>query len=506
MPTPILQFKTPYELFFHQSPDYTTLRAFGCLCYASIHPSDKLAAHAIQCVFIGYLHLQKGYKLLRLDTKAIIVSRHVRFQEHHFPYHSPSTSKSKSVQYTPANAFDFVTWLTHGSSTVPTTESTTKSTTESPTESANINDTLVPSDTFQPAVSHDYISDNDVYLEEDTESTGIGDTLHNSTIIQDHPVEVPSTVPCLRTSHRPRTRPTWWTDYNVTVPTSTVNLKTVDSQALIVHNDSTSHPVEPKHYYEAIADPRWIEAMDKELIALESNNTWVLTDLPSGKKCVGCRWVYKIKTLPNGQVERYKARLVAKGYTQAEGIDYHDTFAPVVKLVTVRTLLAVAVAKNWHIEQLDVNNAFLHGDLREEVYMRPPLGYKLPPGSKLVCKLIKSLYGLRQASREWFAKLTASLLAAGYKQSHSDHSLFTFTDGDKFIAVVVYVDDVLLAGNDMPLIQHLKQLLHSQFTNQGSGSSQVLSGLRSYPKYHWNAVVPTKVYLGFTEACWHDRL
>ena len=101
----------------------------------------------------------------------------------------------------------------------------------------------------------------------------------------------------------------------------------------------------------------------------------------------------------------------------------------------------------------------------------------MPPGSKLVCKLIKSIYGLKQASREWFAKLTASLLAAGYTQSHSDHSLFTFKDGDKFIAVVVNVDDVLLAGNNMPLIQHLKQLLHSQFTNKDLGPVKYYMGL-----------------------------
>jgi hypothetical protein len=115
--------------------------------------------------------------------------------------------------------------------------------------------------------------------------------------------------------------------------------------------------------------------MKAEISALEENNTWIVTDLPPNKHPIGCKWVYKVKHKSNGSVERYKTRLVAKGYTQCEGLNFHETFSPVAKMATVICFLALAAAKNWFLHQLDVNNAFLHGDLDEEVYMSMPSGF-----------------------------------------------------------------------------------------------------------------------------------
>lgn len=124
-----------------------------------------------------------------------------------------------------------------------------------------------------------------------------------------------------------------------------------------------------------MTDPKWRDAMRHEIEALQANNTWTLMPLPPHKRPIGCKWVFKIKLTPEGTVERYKARLMAKGYSQIEGIDYRETFAPVAKLVTVRLLLSVAALQGWFLHQLDVNNAFLHGDLTEEVYMSLPPGF-----------------------------------------------------------------------------------------------------------------------------------
>jgi hypothetical protein len=212
---------------------------------------------------------------------------------------------------------------------------------------------------------------------------------------------------------------------------------------------------EPQSYSQAIKSAEWREAMAKEIHALESNNTWVLSPLPKGKSAIGCKWVYKIKYHSDGTVERYKARLVAKGYNQVHGIDYHDTFAPVAKLVTVRLLLSIAAIKNWSLHQLDVNNAFLQGDLNEEVYMKLPPGFS-HKGKSCVCKLNKSIYGLKQASRQWFSKFSTTLIQKGFRQSISDYSLFTYKTNQTTIFVLVYVDDIIITGNNEDAISYIK--------------------------------------------------
>lgn len=148
--------------------------------------------------------------------------------------------------------------------------------------------------------------------------------------------------------------------------------------------------------------------MTQEFEALHANNTWDLVPLPIGKKPIGCKWVYKIKHKADGSIKMFEARLVVKGYTQHPGIDNIKTFSPVVKMTTVKTLIATTVKQNWDIFLLDVNNAFLHGDLHKEVYMVLPQGlHNDTPG--LVCKLNKSLYGLKQANKLWYEKLIEAL-------------------------------------------------------------------------------------------------
>ena len=232
----------------------------------------------------------------------------------------------------------------------------------------------------------------------------------------------------------------------------------------------------PKTYKEAANDPWFNGAMKKEITALEDNHTWDVTTLPPGKKAIGCGWIYSNKYRADGTVERPKARLVARGNRQKEGLDYKDTFTPVAKMNTVRFLLKLAAAKCWEIHQMDVRNAFLHGDLEEEIYMQLPPGFKTTDLSK-VCRLRKSLYGLKQSPRCWFAKLSKALLSFGFTQSYEDYSLFSLVQGDVCLHILVYVDDFIIAGNDISTIHRFKNYLHNCFKMKDLGKLKYFLGL-----------------------------
>ena len=201
--------------------------------------------------------------------------------------------------------------------------------------------------------------------------------------------------------------------------------------------------------------------MKEELDALSKNHTWDLVTLPLGKSVVGCKWIYKIKTHSDGFVERYKARLVAKGFTQEYEIDYEETFAPIARISSVRALLAVVATSKWKLFQMDVKNAFLNENLSEEVYMQPPLG--LSAELNKVCHIRHALYGLKQAPRAWFAKFNSTISRLGYIASHYDFALFLCCTDKGTILLLLYVNDIIITGDDLNGIQELKDFLNQQF-------------------------------------------
>ncbi|KAL0541828.1 hypothetical protein IC582_021892 [Cucumis melo] len=225
-------------------------------------------------------------------------------------------------------------------------------------------------------------------------------------------------------------------------------------------------------------DPLWQKAMNDELQALEKTHTWDYVDLPPGKRPIGCKWIYKIKTHSDGTIEHYKARLVAKGYSQEYGIDYEEIFAPVARMTSVRSLLAVAVAKQWPLLQMDVKNAFLNGTLSEEVYMKPPPGTSSPPHK--VCLLRRALYGLKQAPRAWFATFSSTITQLGFTSSPHDTALFTRHTPQGIVLLLLYVDDMIITGNDPQAISDLQHYLGQHFEMKDLGSLNYFLGLEVF--------------------------
>lgn len=486
IPSPLLKSKSPYELLFKLPPTLLHLKVFGCLSYATTIQAHrtKFDSRARKCVFIGYKDGTKGYILYDLHSHNIFLSRNVIFYEHCLPFKTvpgptPSNTPSNFPLYD--DPLDISPHPCVDSS--PLSTGLIDSTSTSPASIPPIDHTLDSSSLPTPAATA-----HPTHPTSDLDQNSIDQT---SSHITNVPVTLEPPLPLsTRVSTRPKRPPGYLQDYHCNVISSCTNQFSSNvayplSSVLSYNNCSPdykifccsiSSTIEPKTYNQASKFDCWKKAMDAEITALEVNKTWTVVDLPCGKVPVGCKWVYKIKYHANGTIERYKARLVAKGYTQMEGVDYFDTFSPVAKMTTVRVLLAVAAVRGWHLEQLDVNNAFLHGDLNEEVYMSLPPGYDASSPSK-VCKLNKSLYGLKQASRQWYSKLSTALTSLGYQVSQADHSLYVRSDGTSFTALLVYVDDIVLAGTSMEEIKSVKLFLDQQFKIKDLGQLRFFLGL-----------------------------
>jgi histone deacetylase 1/2 len=234
---------------------------------------------------------------------------------------------------------------------------------------------------------------------------------------------------------------------------------------------------EPRNLSAALSDPNWRSAMQDEYDALMTNKTWTLVPPSPHKNIIDCKWVYRVKHRADGTIDHYKARLVAKGFKQRYGIDYEDTFSPVVKIATIRIVLSLAVSRNWSLRQLDVKNAFLHGVLEKEVYMKQPPGFENPNAPKYICRLDKALYGLKQAPRAWYSRLSTKLQDFGFRPSQADTSLFLYDKSGIIIFVLIYVDDIIVTSSSDCAVSALLKDLNVHFAIKDLGPLHFFLGI-----------------------------
>ncbi|RLN16196.1 hypothetical protein C2845_PM02G14540 [Panicum miliaceum] len=225
----------------------------------------------------------------------------------------------------------------------------------------------------------------------------------------------------------------------------------------------------PKSARAALQDPNWFAAMQAEFDALRANETWALVPRPAGVNVVSGKWVFRHKLNPDGSLDRYKARWVVRGFSQFPGIDFGDTFSPVVKPATIRTVLSIIASKNWPAHQLDVSNAFLHGHLQEQVFAQQPVGFVDPARPHHVCSLSKSLYGLKQAPRAWFFRFTGHIKTLGFTATQSDSSLFVLRRGAETAFLLLYVHDMVLTASADALLRAIIAQLQQEFKIKDMG-------------------------------------
>jgi hypothetical protein len=240
---------------------------------------------------------------------------------------------------------------------------------------------------------------------------------------------------------------------------------------------------DPEFFSQAISckeSELWYNTMKEEMNSIKSNGVWDLVELPNGVKAIGCKWVFKTKKDSLGNIERYKARLVVKGFTQKEGIDYTETFSPVSKKDSLCVILALVAHFDLELQQMDVKTAFLNGDLEEEVYMKQPEGFPSSDGEQLVCKLKKSIYGLKQASHQWYLKFHNVISSFDFVENIMDQFMYQKVSGSKICFLVLYVDDILLAINDKGLLHEVKQFLSKNFDMKDMSEASYVIGIKIY--------------------------
>ncbi|PKU65004.1 Retrovirus-related Pol polyprotein from transposon TNT 1-94 [Dendrobium catenatum] len=238
-------------------------------------------------------------------------------------------------------------------------------------------------------------------------------------------------------------------------------------------------PTNPTGVTQAVKYSAWRQAMSTEFEALQRQGTWLLVPPEPHQNVLGCKWLFKTKFNSNGSIARYKARLVAQGFKQEHGLDYYETFSPVAKFATIRVFLTVTVSHKWTLLQLDMSNAFLHGALQEQVFMKQPAGFVDSQFPHHVCLLKKAIYGLKQSPRQWFETLSSYLLSYGFTTSTADPSLLIYNRDTTQLYILIYVDDILLTGNSDAAISTLFRALQTKFKMNNLGKLNQFLGLQA---------------------------
>ncbi|GJT27532.1 putative RNA-directed DNA polymerase, partial [Tanacetum coccineum] len=533
------QMKTPYEILMGRSPNISFMRPFGCplTILNTLDHLGKFDGKSEEGYLLGYSTNSKGFRVYNRVTRKVQDCLHVNFLENqenqkgkgpdwmfdldlltpsmnYIPVRKENyaDSKEQGISCDDVEDMDDQQFIVHTTQYMPPVESTAAKEVKLSSEDQALHDELV-SLMHQESLAKAHNDDQRIAFEEEKRRISIAKG-------KEH---VDSTFTLSTANTPPQSTGNTPTDSDDDTPTdgvfstnsfdaeeggsillqSTAGVQTrrklQDStsnqhQALlsfIYKQNRTNHKdqqtclfacflsqEEPKKVSQALADESWVEAMQEELLQFKLQEVWVLCDLPEGKRVIGTKWVFRNKRDERGTIIKNKARLVAQGYRQEEGVDYDEVFAPVARIEAIRLFLAFASFMGFLVYQMDVKSAFLYGNITEEVYVKQPPGFEDPAHPNKVYRVVKALYGLHQAPRAWYERLSTFLLKHGYRRGAIDKTLFIKKDRRDIMLVQVYVDDIIFGSTKSSMVKDFEDLMQKEFKMSSMGELTFFLGLQ----------------------------
>jgi transposase InsO family protein len=443
--------ETPMEIWSGAKPSLHNIRVFGCICFAFVpkEKRQKWDPKAVKCMFLGYTH--NGYRVENLQTGMVLITRNVIFEENIFGTQSIAERRCLAPQ--PDLPTDEATENVENASDCDSSYEDAASRTTSQTASDSVSNQ--EEEFSQQENSH--CDDRSVH----SGPTAVTDA-------DSEPLEQLHSSPFQSAPSRRQTRQT----------TDLTSAKIGDLLCPSTHVAQLY--TDPISYNQAMNGPnakQWESAINSEYDSLIENDTWELAELPPGRKAISTKWVFKTKKNQDGSIHKHKARLVARGFKQQEGIDYTETFSPVVRITTIRLLIAISAIQDLEMSQLDIKTAFLYGTIDEEIYVTQPEGRIKKGQEHLVCRLNKSLYGLKQAPRIWNEHIHQFFVNNGLQQTKADPCVFTWRDAHHMLIVCIWVDDILIFTNCPSKRTSLVNNLQKRYQTTDLGDLNYIVGL-----------------------------
>lgn len=453
-PTMALVDKVPEEVFTGERVHLSHLRVFGSKAQVLIkdHSRKKFDSKTVQMVMTGYALDRKAYRFINFDKdpRTVIFARDATFFE---------TVPVEKKQGTVSNVDKSVDIFVNNDFRAE----------------PEVSRVVGPVSASAPASPVVHIDSQGEVTSSSTMESDSGDNFYDS-VDSDSPVAEDLQVPENINASEPANGAAGPADRRY--PLRDRRLKRDKDMVYNFHVTDVPDPVSVQDAMERSDKRLWLEAMKDEFNSLKANNTWDLVDRPLNVNVVKSKWVFKLKVGADGSVQRHKARLVAKGYSQRPGEDYFETYAPVVKLSSIRLLLALAAEKNLSVHHIDVTTAFLYGDLQEEIYVEQPEFFVQAGEERKVCKLKKALYGLKQAAKCWNDKIHAFIMKIGFTRSKHDQCVYVKKDGHLFMALTLYVDDIHIFTNCESEAEKVKELIRKSFKIKDLGLARECLGMR----------------------------